>query len=96
MFMCAAGDIHGARDQLYDDVLAFEEALGVRFDYVLHVGDFGIWPDPNRVDKATRKHDGAGDFPVWFAENRAAPRPTKTSPGSTSSSRPDGATFCRA
>jgi hypothetical protein len=38
------GDIHGAMDRLYDDVLAFEEALGVRFDYVLHVGDFGIWP----------------------------------------------------
>lgn len=76
MFICAAGDIHGAMDRLYDDVLAFEKALGMRFDHVLHVGDFGIWPDPNRVDKATRKHDGAGDFPVWFAENRAAPRPT--------------------
>jgi hypothetical protein len=76
MFICAAGDIHGAMNRLYVDILAFEKALGVRFDYVLHVGDFGIWPDPNRVDKATRKHDGAGDFPVWFAENRAAPRPT--------------------
>jgi len=40
MFICAAGDIHGAMDRLYDDVLAFEEALGVRFDCVLHVGDF--------------------------------------------------------
>ena len=43
---------------------------------MLHVGDFGIRPDPGRVDKATRKHDDAGDFPIWFAENRAAPRPT--------------------
>jgi predicted phosphodiesterase len=76
VLICAAGDIHGAMDRFYDDVLAFEESLGVRFDYVLHVGDFGIWPDPNRVDKATRKHDDAGDFPVWFAENRAAARPT--------------------
>lgn len=76
MFICAAGDNHGAVDQLYADVLAFEESLGVRFDHVLHVGDFGIWPDPNRIDKATRKHDGAGDFPVWLAEGRGAPRPT--------------------
>ncbi len=76
MFICAAGDIHGAMDRLYDDVLAFEESLGACFDYVLHVGDFGIWPDPDRVDKATRKHDGAGDFPAWFAENRSVPRPT--------------------
>lgn len=76
MLICAAGDIHGAMDRLYDDILAFEESLGVHFDYVLHVGDFGVWPDPTRVDKAALKHDGAGDFPVWFAESRAVPRPT--------------------
>ena len=76
MLICAAGDIHGALDQLYADVLAFERELGVRFDHVLHVGDFGIWPDPERVDKATRKHEGAGDFPAWLAGGRAAPRST--------------------
>ena len=54
MFICTARDIHGAMDRLYDDILAFEQSLGGRFDYVLHAGDFGIWPDPNRVDKATR------------------------------------------
>jgi hypothetical protein len=29
---------------------AFEVALGVRVDWVLHVGDFGVGPDPARVD----------------------------------------------
>lgn len=67
MFISAAGDIHGAMDQLYSDVLAFEESLGLRFDHVLHVG---VWPDPDRIDKATHKHEGAGDFPVWFEESR--------------------------
>ena len=62
MIICAAGDIHGAMDRMYEDVLAFEAALGVRFAWVLHVGDFGVWPDPSRIDKATKKHDGAGDF----------------------------------
>jgi hypothetical protein len=76
MILCAVGDIHGAIDHMYEDVLAFEEALGVRFAWVLHVGDFGIWPDPDRIDKATRKHEGAGDFPRWLAERRSAPRPT--------------------
>jgi hypothetical protein len=57
-------------------VLAFEAALGVRFDWLLHVGDFGVWPDPERVDGATKRHDGAGDFLAWFAARRAAPRPT--------------------
>ena len=76
MLVCAAGDIHGALNRLYEDVLAFEDVLGVRFDYVLHVGDFGVWPDASRTDKATRNHDGAGDFPLWLAERRAVPRPT--------------------
>lgn len=76
MLICAAGDIHGAIDRMYDEILAFEGTLGIRFDCVLHVGDFGIWPDPSRIDKATRKHDGAGDFGKWFAERRAAPRKT--------------------
>ncbi len=76
MIICAAGDIHGALDRMYDQVLAFEVALGVRFAWILHVGDFGVWPDPDRVDGATRRHDGAGDFPLWVAEQREAPRPT--------------------
>jgi hypothetical protein len=63
-------------DRLYQDMLAFETFLGVRFDYVLHVGDFDIWADPSQIDKATRHHDDVGDFPAWPRENRGAPRPT--------------------
>jgi hypothetical protein len=76
VIICAAGDIHGALDRMYTGVLAFELALAVRFEWVLHVGDFGAWPDPDRIDKATKKHDGAGNFPAWFAERRSAPRKT--------------------
>ena len=76
MIICAAGDIHGAIGRLYDDVLAFERSLGLTFDAVLHVGDFGVWPDPARVDRATREHDGAGDFPAWNASARPVPRRT--------------------
>jgi hypothetical protein len=57
MFFCAAGDIHGALDRLYEDVFAFETLLGVRFAYVLHVGDFGIWPDANRIEVIRRVGD---------------------------------------
>jgi hypothetical protein len=49
MYICAAGDIHGAMNKLYDEVQDFEASLGIRFDFVLHVGDFGIWPDPNSM-----------------------------------------------
>jgi len=68
MFICAAGDIHGALARLYDDVLAFEIQLGVRFDWVLQVGDFGIWPDPLNIGRASRNHDGAGEFSEWSGE----------------------------
>ena len=68
MLICAAGDIHGAMNRLYQDVFAFEASLGVRFDYVLHVGDFGIWPDPSRIDKATRI------MTVWATFRRGSER----------------------
>lgn len=54
-------------DVMYRDLAAFEAALGRRFDYVPHVGDFGVWGEPQRVDAATRRHGGASDFPVWAA-----------------------------
>jgi hypothetical protein len=76
MYICAAGDIHGALNKLYDEVLDFEASLGIRFDFVLHVGDFGIWPDPAKIDKGTRNHDGAGDFSAWLEATRVAPRRT--------------------
>jgi hypothetical protein len=99
MIVCAAGDIHGALDRMYEDVLAFEASLGVRFEHVLHVGDFGVWPDPDRVDRATRDHEGAGDFrggSPSAALHRARPcssrATTRTSSGSPRSRAP---TSCR-
>lgn len=50
MLLCAVGDIHGAIDRMYEDILAFETVLGMRFAWILHVVDFGIWPDPLRSD----------------------------------------------
>ena len=76
VLICAAGDSHGAIGRLYDDVLAFEAALSTRFDWVLHVGDFGIWPDPEKIDRGTRNHGGAGDFSKWLAAGRPMRRRT--------------------
>jgi predicted phosphohydrolase len=73
MILCAAGDAHGALAALYRDVYDFAQHLRVTFTAVLHVGDFGIWPNPDKVDKATRKHDGAGDFPAWIKNKTKAP-----------------------
>ncbi len=62
MMICAAGDIHGALDRLYEDVLAFEVSLGVRFEWVLHVGDVGGWPTPQRIDERSRTITATSPF----------------------------------
>ena len=81
MLICAAGDIHGAIDELYEHVLQLEKQLAINFDLVLHVGDFGAWPDPEKLDKATAKRDGPGDFAKWIGEGKRAPRSTVFIPG---------------
>lgn len=53
MILCAT-DIHGALDQFYEDVPAFEDALGVRFAWVLHVDDFHVWLNPDRMQSSGR------------------------------------------
>lgn len=74
MLIAVAGDLHGKIDLCYTEVEAFGRRLGRPFDLLLQVGDFGIWPDPNHIDKPTRQHGGAGDFPRWWAEKKAAPQ----------------------
>ena len=63
------GDIHGNIDKAID----FLKENHSNADYVIQVGDFGIWPDPNRVDRATRKHGGAGDFPKYWQGKKILP-----------------------
>lgn len=62
MFICAAGDIHGAMDRFYDDALSFEDSLGAPFDYVLHVGDFGVQP----AWLSGRIHETGGSCAGWL------------------------------
>lgn len=52
MIICAAGDIHGAIDRLYQEVLAFEEPLGVRFAWVSSTSVIRhlAGPNPHRRD----------------------------------------------
>ncbi len=76
MILCASGDIHGSLTRWEIILLAFEKKLGVRFDYVLNVGDVGIWPDPKHIDKATRNHGGPGDFQSWYDGGHPFPRDT--------------------
>jgi len=75
MLVCVAGDTHGELGRLYQIVDVLERQAGRAVDVVLQVGDFGVWPDPNRLDEATRRHGDSGDFRRLQAIG-AVPRPT--------------------
>ncbi len=75
MLIAVAGDTHGDIDLLYECVDALEREAGRAVDLVLQVGDFGVWPDPERLDEATRKHGDRGIY-RQFLQRGAVPRPT--------------------
>ena len=48
---------------------------------VLHLGDFAVWPDPSRIDKATRRYGGAGDFLAWLERKPRSTEADSVHPG---------------
>ena len=81
LLICAAGDCHGQLDRMYDTFAHMEATVGRQVDLVLQVGDLGVWPDPDRLDRATRERGDIGDYARWATEGRAVPRPTLFVPG---------------
>ena len=73
MNICVAGDVHGKIDKFYKNIRDFEVKLGINFDVVLQVGDFGIWIDEKNHDGITKLHNRIGDFPKWHKEKKSAP-----------------------
>lgn len=77
VILFAAGNVDGHILTLYDRVLTLEKELGVRCDWVVSTGNFGVWPDPNEIDRGTKKHQGdAGDFPKLYVNKWNIPRST--------------------
>lgn len=62
MLICAVGDAHGEFEAMYAAVEALESQVGRRVACVVHVGDFGVWPDPKHLDEATERHGDRGGF----------------------------------
>jgi hypothetical protein len=75
MLICAVGDAHGEFDAMYAAVEALESEVGRRVACVVHVGDFGVWPDPCHLDEATERHGDNGGFRKLLREG-AVPRRT--------------------
>ena len=75
MILFVAGDIFGRIHELYDRVFALEAKLGVRADWVLQTGNFGVFPDSLRADAHIRRQGGL-DFVDLYYNKQGVPRPT--------------------
>jgi len=75
MIIFTAGEIHGKIRDFYEKVLSVEKTLGKSCDWVLQVGDFGIFPDKNREDRQIRNNNGS-DFYSLYKSQKRMPRQT--------------------
>jgi hypothetical protein len=66
MIIAAAGPINGNIRDLYTK-------LAPQTDWVLCTGSLGAWPDKSKVNKASKKHGGAGDFPEMYFKQEPVP-----------------------
>lgn len=49
--------------------------------WVLSTGSWGVWPDPARLDRGTKKNAGAGEFARLYVQGWQAPVQTLFVPG---------------
>jgi predicted phosphodiesterase len=64
MSIMVVGDTHGKLDQMYAHVQQWEREHDEPIELVLQVGDFGAFPDMNKLDRATKQHWEKGDGKV--------------------------------
>lgn len=73
MLICVAGDVHGELMRFYDNVKSFSNEFQFKFDWVIQLGDFGVWPEVKKMDAASRRHGDMGAFSVWLKAKKAVP-----------------------
>ena len=78
MKIFVGGAVHGRLADFYRKIEETEQLTGVKADWVLQTGNFGVWPDPKRMDRASRKHVDS-DFHEFIG--KGVPRPTVFVPG---------------
>jgi len=76
MIIFLTGPIFGQLDKFQEAILSTEKKIGVKAEWVLNTGNFGIWPDPMRAGRAVKKHGGAGDFQRYYLHSTPLIRPT--------------------
>lgn len=74
IFMC--GELHGRIQEFYDSVLTLEKTLGIKADWLLQVGNFGIYPDPAMASYQAKKNGYTKEFASLYLNSQPVPRNT--------------------
>jgi Icc-related predicted phosphoesterase len=67
------GDLHGSIATMYDRAAAWERENDRRVDVILQVGDFGVYPVPERQEPDKILQYGPGEYSKLAAEGWKAP-----------------------
>lgn len=74
MRIAILGSIYGNIEQTYLELGKMVYQTSVPINWVLSTGNFGVWPDPLRADKASKSHPG--DFLDYLVGKKSIPIPT--------------------
>jgi len=78
IFVCA--DSYGEIQPLVERIESSAEKFG-KPDWVLHVGNFGVWPDPRHTDRTTARGQEYLDFIEYYSGRFELPYPILFLPG---------------
>ncbi len=85
MIAAMVGDTHGNLKEMWRMALGWQEQTGSELDFIFQVGDFGVFPDEERLDHPSRKYaerhgqsieSAVGDFPYLLTGEVTVPVPT--------------------
>ena len=66
MHIAFVGDTHGKLEQMYSMVNAWEKEHKVNVDYIVQIGDFGIWFDDGASAKMGKNHRHYSDITKYI------------------------------
>lgn len=81
MIILLSGAVYGQINRFYDKVLQIEKEIGAQADWVLQTGNFGVYPDPDKISATMREREIPGDFAKIYINGEGLPRPTLFVPG---------------
>jgi hypothetical protein len=64
MILCLVGAVRGEIAKTYQRI----QSHNLPIDWLLCTGSFGTWPDPAKIDRATKNREGAGDFARYYLQ----------------------------